>query len=400
VNNYSIAGDMQFNTSTNWTINQPTVPYDLFTVAMHEIGHTLGLTHNNGTSGASSSTAMWGSYTTRKTGLATDDINGIRAVTGWVEEYASSPGYGGARVADSYDLAASNGAFASASNITSTINATSKTSLITGLDITSTTDTDFFTFTVPTGMNGTLTITAQSFGLSLLAPTLTVYNSSQTQLSTTSGAGQYGTTLSSTLTVSAGQTYFVRVAGADSTAFGTGKYALTLAFAGVQSPSVPLPYTTTLNGTIGQGGGGTNNIVNPVYMMGVSDAFYPQGHDHVHEHDHAHDHSHGHDHDHTHGGANRDELRQILSSLRHSTSDLGQFARSLRQEWFAAQSNEDEEAGRSGTPDGHTHGTNRVEGVQLRPWFARQDAGEGLADELSDRFWVNVPSFGGGRFWL
>src|SRR5205823_4497165 len=64
-----------------------------------------------------------------------------------------------------------------------------------------------------------------------------------------------------TITVSGvvpGQVFYVKVTGADSTAFGTGAYALTLNFGAGSSPTVPLPNTQTANGSPLQGGGGQN----------------------------------------------------------------------------------------------------------------------------------------------
>src|SRR5262249_2811816 len=124
-------------------------------------------------------------------------------------------------------------------------------------DVTTTSDLDYYSFTAPQGTSGTLNVTAQSAGLSLLAPTLTVYNANYSVLGTVSGAGQYGTTLQVTLNnVTAGQRFYVKVAGADSAAFGTGKSALTLNMGSGANLVVPLPNTQVINGeTLSAGGG-------------------------------------------------------------------------------------------------------------------------------------------------
>src|SRR5205823_11948701 len=71
-NNYSIGGDLQFNTGQNFNVG---TTYDLFTVAMHEIGHALGLDHSQYTG-----TDMYPVYQGTKTALTSDDIAGIRAI--------------------------------------------------------------------------------------------------------------------------------------------------------------------------------------------------------------------------------------------------------------------------------------------------------------------------------
>jgi hypothetical protein len=236
-NNYSIAGDVVFNTGQTWNIGST---FDLMTVAAHEIGHALGLLHSDPVTAA----VMYSTYQTRFTALGSDDVSGIRNI------YSSNS----ARAYDSYNN--SIGSFSTAANLTGLIDGNS-TVLKTGLDITTTSEKEYFTISAPSTTTGTMTVTVQSSGLSLLAPTVAVYNSSYTQIGYKSGAGNYGTSVTVNITgVSAGQQFYVKVGGADTTAFGTGAYALTFAFAGIAPQPVPLPNTQVANGSPIQGGGG------------------------------------------------------------------------------------------------------------------------------------------------
>jgi hypothetical protein len=240
VNNYSIAGDIQFNTAQPFNIGST---YDLFTVAVHEFGHALGLYGSS-----TISAAMYETYSGVKTGLCCDDIAGIQSI------YSNNQ----PRTPDAYNTTSSNGSFCTAADLTRGINSSSLTALVTGLDITTTSTREYFTFTAPQGTTGNLTLTVQSSGLSLLAPTVTVYAADQrTVLGSSSGYQKYGTTLTVTIkNVTAGQQLYVKVAGADTTAFGTGAYALTLNFGTSPSPTVPLPNTQTLDGSPLTAGGG------------------------------------------------------------------------------------------------------------------------------------------------
>jgi hypothetical protein len=256
VNNYSLAGDIDFNTGQTFNIGST---YDLFTVAMHEFGHALGMLHST-----TSSAVMYSAYNGAKSGLTCDDIAGIRNI------YSNN----NPRSADQFG--GTNTSFAYAADLTSQIDTIYDTLLVTGLTLNSVGKKEYYAVTAPSGTGSTVTIDVQSSGLSLLAPTLTVYASDQiTVLGSASGSGQYGTTLTVNLSnVSAGQQLYVKVGGAESTALGTGTYALTATFAGSALPSVPLPNTQVANGNPLHGGGGTalvgrdaqNTQTNPLDM--------------------------------------------------------------------------------------------------------------------------------------
>ncbi|MDC0092631.1 matrixin family metalloprotease [bacterium] len=79
-NGGSLAGDVHFDDSENWTLNMRSnslQPIDLVTVAAHEIGHSLGLNHSS-----DSNALMYAYYTGSHRFLDIDDINGIQAIYG------------------------------------------------------------------------------------------------------------------------------------------------------------------------------------------------------------------------------------------------------------------------------------------------------------------------------
>ncbi len=237
--NYSIAGDVNFNTKQKFNIG---AAYDLQSVALHELGHALGLSHSS-TSGA----AMYPSYTTVKRALTTDDSTGIQAIYG-------------ARKPDVYNSSGnSNGSFQTAADISSLIDPNALTAVVNNLDLTTTTSAEYFTFRAPASTSGTLTVNVQSSGLSLLRPAETVYAADQaTVLGSAVGSGDTGSTLSVTLTgVNPGDQFYVAVTGADTTQFATGNFALSLNLGGGTMPTVSPPNTQLLNSVVVRGGGGT-----------------------------------------------------------------------------------------------------------------------------------------------
>jgi hypothetical protein len=240
-NNYSIAGDITFNTGQVFNIGST---FDLLTVALHEFGHALGL----GESSVSSS-VMYATYMGVRTTLTGDDVSGIRSIYS-----GNTP-----RSYDAYYGASPpNNSIANAANVTSLIDPVALTATVPGLDITTTSEVEYFTFDAPANTTGTLQVAVQSQGLSLLSPKETVYAANGTTvLGSASGLNKYGTTLDVTVNnVTPGEQFYVKVQGADTTAFSTGDYGLALSFTGSAPPTIPSPNTTLADGSPLQGSGG------------------------------------------------------------------------------------------------------------------------------------------------
>ncbi len=246
VNNYSLAGDINFNTAMTYNIN---ATYDLFTVAAHEFGHALGL----GESSSSGANIEYPTYNGQKTALAPDDIAGIQSI------YSA----GLPRSPDVY--LGANSSYATAANLDSLINTSSLTALAYNLDIATAGQTEYFSVDVPTGTSGSFEVTAQSLGLSLLSPEITVYAATQgVPVGSANGSGQYGANLTVTVPgATAGERFYVEVQGANTTAFGTGDYALGMSFNGTAPPTEASPIIAYPNGTPMHSGGGAPNQVQP-----------------------------------------------------------------------------------------------------------------------------------------
>ncbi len=82
-NSGSLAGDIHFNDTFDWKV-AGNVPYDVETVALHEMGHSLGLAHTN-----VSNSTMEPVYAGVRTYLGSDDIAGIRSIYGSAIDFIS-----------------------------------------------------------------------------------------------------------------------------------------------------------------------------------------------------------------------------------------------------------------------------------------------------------------------
>ena len=208
------AGDIEFNSNIAWKVNDN---YDIETVALHEMGHSLGLDHS-----AISSAVMYAYYNGIKSNLTTDDVSGIQSL------YGSFP-------SDSD----TNRSVSTATDITALIDANSQIA-ISNLSLSGTSDKDYFVVTVPTNTSGTMSVSMQSTNLSSVSPNLLVSNSQNVTVGSSSFPNSFGATATCSVNnVSPGQVYRIRTAAASG--FGSfGAYGLLVNFStGAQSPIQP-----------------------------------------------------------------------------------------------------------------------------------------------------------------
>ncbi|MBX6315876.1 MAG: matrixin family metalloprotease [Isosphaeraceae bacterium] len=234
-NGGTLASDIDINTSMPWQVNGYS-NYDLETVALHEIGHALGLSHS-----AIDTATMYAYYLGVDQSLSSDDIAGIQSIYG-------------VRQPDSFDAVASNNSTSTATNITPYLNDLNQI-ILSNLDITKTTDYDWYYVVAPT--SGTMTVTMQSSNLSLLSPKVGITNSSQTNSVLVAAPNSFGATLTLSYSVTAGQGYYIKAMAANTGPGSTGAYGLAVNFGSYPIPAFAPPYTVVAQQP-DQGGGGAD----------------------------------------------------------------------------------------------------------------------------------------------
>jgi hypothetical protein len=228
------AGDIFLNSNpvATWNINSA---YDLETVAIHEFGHALGLGESQITTAC-----MYAYYNGTKQSLTSDDIAGIQSV------------WGAAQYDKFNSKGQSNGTYTDATNLNGYIAANGQIA-IPSLDITSSSQEEWFSVTVPSTTSGTFVTTMQSTGLSSLSPMLYVFTSGLRLMGSATSTGLGATASVSLSGVQAGQTYLVRALG-NSGGSATGGFGLELNFGSVYQPPIAPP-NTVVPQQPNQGGG-------------------------------------------------------------------------------------------------------------------------------------------------
>ncbi len=222
-NGGSDSGDIFFNTTQNFHINSD---YDLQSVAIHEIGHALGVGHSTDINAV-----MYPYYGGVEQSPNTDDINGVQAVWGRRQE-------------DPFVVNTGNLTAARAANVTSFMTASNNQVYLPGLNVVNPSEGYWFKVTTPANTSGTLTAQVQSTNLSELSPRVQIYNAALqglVQLSAPTNA--YGATIAVSTSVTPNTTYYIKVLASNPTATGAGAYAMTLNMGNGSIALAPPPNT-------------------------------------------------------------------------------------------------------------------------------------------------------------
>jgi hypothetical protein len=218
------------------------------TVVAHEFGHALGLGESS-----VSTAVMYGTYNALKQALTSDDIAGVQSLYGQ-------------RQPDQFDSnGQNNNAYTTATNINAYLGGNAQIA-IPNLDITTTSDTDWYAVTVPSSTTGTMTVTVQSSNLSSLSPKFLVYSASLGLVSQASAPNSFGATITTTATVTAGQSYYIKVMAAGGPG-PIGAYGLLVNFGSQAQPPI-LPPNTVVAAQPDQGGG-TSDLNAPLNLPGT-----------------------------------------------------------------------------------------------------------------------------------
>ena len=203
----SWAGDLRFNSGASFGTNGQGA-YDVFTVALHEAGHVLGLDGNS-----DSTSALDDTYTGPRTGLSAADVSALQALYG-------------KRTTDLFDTQAPNDTRDRATQLQFPISNGNLSPANAIGDITTLQDVDWYKFQANNVVGG-ITLTLHTSGISLLVPRLGVYDANGNLISSIVASDPLSGDLSVRLDkITVGANYFVKVESGSSDVFGIGSYRL------------------------------------------------------------------------------------------------------------------------------------------------------------------------------
>ncbi len=224
-NGWTAAGDVKLN--TNYTFG-PTGQWDLESVLIHELGHSLGLGES-----PQPDSDMYEFYSGVRHDLNQYDVEGIQSIYG-------------PRLADSYQSRGQAVSTDTAADLTGAFNS-GGLAVVPSLSLRSIGASEYFSVTAPQTSGGMLQVNAVADGISLLSPKVTVIDAATgAMLASTAHPDQYGDTATVYVPgTQPGHKYLIVVTGATQDVFSVGNYTLQAAFTGGTSVAAPVATTTT-----------------------------------------------------------------------------------------------------------------------------------------------------------
>ncbi len=202
----SLAGDIFLNSHSGFD------PVSLYAIALHEIGHALGLDASD-----DPQSVMHEPYDVH-TSLSASDIVEIRNLYG-------------SRSPDANEGRTGNDNIKNATRIKFNSDFDGSAPLVIFGDVTTRTDADFFYVPVLDTYSGPMTIRLQTKGISLLTPRLSVFDIKGSLVGTVSASNIQGGSIALRLSnVHPSEKYYLKVEAAPGTSFATGRFGLAVSF--------------------------------------------------------------------------------------------------------------------------------------------------------------------------
>lgn len=209
------AGDVVFGDSVDYTAS----PTDLYSIALHEAGHVLGL---EGSSDPAS--AMYQQATASHVGLSATDVVGVTSL------------YGSRVLPNTVFHSTAKQAVAISPFVESVFEYAGDTPIVAYSQLLRAHDPAYFKFDRPLGYQGPISVRVQTGGVSLLRARVTVLDARGSVLGTASpGNGADATTTVTFTPPASSSSFYVRVEGATTGVMSVGRFAVGISFDAVST---------------------------------------------------------------------------------------------------------------------------------------------------------------------